>query len=155
MALDYQKLLDDTGWQILELLQQEARITFAELGRRVGLSLPAVAERVRRMEEAGIINGYRTVVDLAKIGLPVMAFIHLKTPSERYPALIAHLRQMPQVVEGHHIAGSDAFILKVVAASIPQLETIITRFSAYGQTTTSIVLSSPVINPVLTREAAG
>ena len=144
MTLESKKLLDEVGWQILRALQENARLSFAELGRRVGLSLPAVAERVRRMEEAEIITGYRAEVDMAKIGLPIMAFIRMNTPSDQYPPLIAWLSSLPQALECHHLTGSESFIIKVVVASIADLETLIGQLSDYGQTTTSIVLSSPV-----------
>lgn len=150
MTLDSQKLLDRVGWQILEALQEEARLSYAELGRRVGLSLPAVAERVRRMEEAGMINGYQAKVNMVDIGLPLTAFVHLRTGQDRYPALITLLKSLPQVLEAHHLAGPDAFIIKIVAASIPHLEGLITRLGVYGQTTTSIVLSSPITSRTLT-----
>ncbi len=154
MALDSKKLLDDIGWQLLQALQENARLSFAELGRRIGLSLPSVAERVRRMEEAGIITGYRAEVDLVQVDLPVMAFIRVSTSGKNYSAFIALVRTLPQVRECHHLTGSDAFLMKVVAASIAHLESLITRLSGYGQTTTSIVLSSPVTKQVVDRDAS-
>lgn len=153
MTLETKKLLDEVGWQILQALQEDARLSFAELGRRVGLSLPAVAERVRRLEEAGIITGYRAEVNMSKIELPIMVFIRMNTPRNQYPALIALLNALPQVLEGHHLTGSESFIIKVVVASIGDLERLIGQLSAYGQTTTSIVLSSPVVKKVISREA--
>ena len=153
MALENKKLLDEVGWQILRALQEDARLSFAELGRRVGLSLPAVAERVRRLEEAGIITGYRAEVNMAKIGLPIMVFIRLNTPRDQYPALIALLNNLPQALECHHLTGPESFIIKIVVASIADLETLIGQLSAYGQTTTSIVLSSPFSKKMMTREA--
>lgn len=144
MSLESAKLLDEVGRNILRALQTNARLSFAELGRRVGLSLPAVAERVRRMEEAGILAGYRAIVNPAKIGLPVMAFVRISTAGNRYAALIAAVCKQPEVLECHHVTGTDSFIMKVAAASISHLEAVITRLSVYGPTTTSIVLSSPV-----------
>jgi Lrp/AsnC family leucine-responsive transcriptional regulator len=153
MTLDSRKLLDEVGWQILTVLQEDARLSFTEIGRRVGLSLPAVTERIRRMEEAGIITGYRVEIDIRKIGLGITAFIRVITPNEKYPALNTLLKSMPEVLESHHLAGADSFIIKVVASSIPHLESLITRLSPYGPTTTSIVLSSPVVKPTYRREA--
>ena len=144
MTLENKKLLDHVGWQLLAALQEDARLSFAELGRRVGLSLPAVAERIRRMEEAGIITGYRAEIAVDKIGLSVMAFIRVSASGKQYPAVISLARELPEVVECHHLTGTDSFIMKVVTSSIPHLEALITRLSSYGQTTTSIVLSSPV-----------
>ena len=153
MTLDSKKLLDEVGWQILTVLQEDARLSYTEIGRRVGLSLPAVVERVRRLEEAGIITGYRAEIDISKIGLGITAFIRVTTASEKYPALNALLKAMPEILESHHLAGADSFIIKVVASSIPHLESLITRLSPFGQTTTSIVLSSPVIKRTYRREA--
>ena len=154
MTLDSKKLLDDVGWKILQELQTDARLSFAELGRRVELSLPAVAERVRRMEQVGIITGYSTQVNLQQIGLPVMAFVHINTVSEKYASITSLAADLPQVLECHHVTGTDSFILKVVAASIPHLEMLITQLSKYGQTTSSVVLSSPITKQVIEREAS-
>ena len=159
MTLDSKKLLDGVGWNLLRELQTDARLSFAELGRRVGLSLPAVAERVRRMEEAGIITGYHAEVDLPEIGISVMAFIRITTTGDRYPSIIQLARDLPEVLECHHLTGTDSFIMKVVAPAISDLEALITQLSTYGQTATSIVLSSPVtkrvIEPGLGRSDAG
>ena len=155
MTLDSKKVLDEVGWQLLSILQEEARVSYAELGRQVGLSLPAVAERVRRMEEAGIIRGYRAEVDLSQINLSVMAFIRISIGGEQYPALISLARDLSEVVECHHLTGEDSFILKVVATSIPHLESLITRLSTFGQTATSIVLSSPVTRKQINRDMVG
>lgn len=154
MTLEYIKLLDEVGWRILIALQEDGRLSFAELGRRVGLSLPAVAERVRRLEEAGIITGYRAEVNMTKIGLAIMAFIRMNASKDQYPALIALLNRLPQVLECHHLTGSESFIIKIVVTSIADLESLIGQLSAFGQTTTSIVLSSPVLKRVIMREAA-
>jgi Lrp/AsnC family leucine-responsive transcriptional regulator len=149
MTLEPKKLLDEVGWRLLRELQVDARLSFAELGRRVGLSLPAVAERVRRMEEAGIITGYHAEVSLAQLGLPITAFIRLNVPRERYPAFITLMGDLSEVLECHHLSGSDAFILKVALTSILHLEVLIDQLSRHGQTTTSIVLSSPVMRRVI------
>lgn len=151
MTLENHKLLDQVGWQILSALQQDARLSFTELGRRVGLSLPAVAERVRRMEDAGIITGYRADVDATKIGMSMTVFVRLTTTGTQYPKIIALAQELPEVLECHHLTGTDSFIMKVIVSSIAHLETLITQLSTYGQTTTSIVLSSPVVKRVLTK----
>jgi Lrp/AsnC family leucine-responsive transcriptional regulator len=156
MTLDPNRLLDYTGWQLLRELQQDARITYAELGRRVGLSLPAIAERIRKMEEAGIITGYRAEVDPAKIGYPVTAFIWIRTAGEhslqKMKVIVPHL---PEVLECYHLTGVDYFIIKVVVDSIQGLEQVIERLQPYGQTTTSIVLSTLLTRQVLGGEAEG
>jgi Lrp/AsnC family leucine-responsive transcriptional regulator len=149
VTLDTKKLLDEVGQKLLYELQQDARLSFAELGRRVGLSLPAVAERVRRMEEAGIITGYRAEVNPSAMGLPILAFIRLSTAGGQYSAVIALIGDLPEVLECHHLTGTDSFIMKVITSSISHLEQLITRLSTYGQTATSIVLSTPVTKRVI------
>ena len=144
------KLLDDIGKQILKALQENARISFSELGRRVGLSSPAVAERVHRMEEAGYIKEYRAIVDQEKLGFPITAFITVTANVGKLKDADDMARAIPEVIEGHHLTGRDGFILKVVVASVGHLEEIINQMSNYGQTTTSVVLSSPVESRVLT-----
>jgi Lrp/AsnC family leucine-responsive transcriptional regulator len=145
-----EKLLDDIGRQILMALQENARISFSELGRRVGLSSPAVAERVHRMEEAGFVKGYRAVVDQERLGFPITAFIRVAPVAGKLKEADEMARAISEVVEGHHLTGADGFILKVVVASVGHLEQIINRMGNYGQTTTSIVLSSPVESRALT-----
>ena len=103
-TVDITKLLDPIGWRILAELQDDARIHFSELGRRVGLSTPAVIERVHRMEEAGIITGYRVEIDRQKVGRPVCAFIRVRVSGDSITRVIAQAREMPEVFECHHIA---------------------------------------------------
>ena len=134
------KLLDDIGRQILRILQEDGRISFNELGRRVGLSSPAVAERVRRMEEAGIILGYRAV------GYPIMAYIRLSIPVSFLAQADELAKAIPEVLECHHLTGSDGVILKVVVSSVGHLEEVISQMGSCGMTTTAIVLSSPVVS---------
>lgn len=140
------KLLDDIGRQILRILQEDGRISFNELGRRVGLSSPAVAERVRRMEEAGIILGYRAVVDHARVGYPIMAYIRLSISVSHLPQADELAKSIPEVLECHHLTGSDGVILKVVVSSVGHLEDVISQMGVCGMTTTAIVLSSPVLD---------
>jgi Lrp/AsnC family leucine-responsive transcriptional regulator len=144
MAFDSEKLLDSTGWQILQALQEDARLSFAEIGRRVGLSPPAVAERVRRMEEVGIISGYRVEINAEKIGLPLTALIALTTTPQQYPQVIALMNNLPEIRSCRHVTGNSSFVIEANAASIAHLERIIEQLSQYGQTSTSIVLSSPM-----------
>lgn len=149
MDFGFERLLDRTGFRILRALQENARLSFSELGRRVALSSPAVAERVRKMEEVGIIAGYHARVDPEKVGLPIMAFVLLRTRTEKYPGVISLVRSVPEILECHHVSGSESFIVRVVASSIPHLENLIERFSPFGETSTLIVLSSPVVKQVL------
>ncbi|MCS6848358.1 MAG: Lrp/AsnC family transcriptional regulator [Anaerolineae bacterium] len=144
MAFDSEKLLDKTGLELLRLLQEDARMSFAELGKRVGLTAPAVAERVRRMEEAGIIAGYHARVSAAKLGLEIRAFIRVSDcePCER---LVELVKTLPEVLECHMLTGSDSYILHVVVASIAHLDALISRLRPLARSiTTSIVLESPV-----------
>jgi len=148
-ALEINKLLDPIGWRILAELQEDARIHFSELGRRVGLSTPAVIERVHRMEEAGIITGYHVEIDRQKVGRPVCAYIRVRVIGDMITHVIAIAREMPEVHECHHIAGEDTFLLKVCVPSSDDLENVIRKFMPYVATTTMLVLSSPVTRRVL------
>jgi Lrp/AsnC family leucine-responsive transcriptional regulator len=139
-----EKLLDQTGLKIIQALQADGRITFAELGRQVGLTTPAVAERVRKLEEAGLIAGYHAEVPPAQVGQGILAFIRLTTVSERYPRVLALAKRRPEFLECHHVSGTESFIFKVVTTSVGHLETIIGELSPFGGTATSIVLSSPI-----------
>ena len=125
-------------------MQENARLSYSELGRQLGLSAPAVAGRVRKMEEAGLITGYHAEVNPAQLGYGVLAFIRLTTSTDKYPRVLELAQRLPEIRECHHVTGGEAFILKVLATSIPHLESIIAQLSAYGATSTSIVLSSPV-----------
>jgi Lrp/AsnC family leucine-responsive transcriptional regulator len=142
--LDKKKPLDKIGRKILDALQKDARVSYAELGKKAGLTPPAVIERVRRMEEAGIIKGYHADVDLKQIGLPITAFVRLRCQSEKYQQVITLSKKLAEVLECHHVSGGDSFVLRVVASSVSHLEEIIGRLSVYGSTETSIVLSAPV-----------
>ena len=137
--------LDETGWRILDALQENARVPFSELGRRVGLSAPAVAERVRRMEDAGLITGYRAELALDKLGFPIVAIIRVAAPEEKCARLKALVQSLAEVLECHHVTGSDAYVLRVVASSMKHLESVIEAVARHGGTpATSVVLSSPV-----------
>jgi Lrp/AsnC family leucine-responsive transcriptional regulator len=148
-TLEITKLLDPIGWRILAELQEDARIHFSELGRRAGLSTPAVIERVHRMEEAGIITGYRVEIDRQKVGRPVCAYIRVRVIGDLISHVIAIAREMPEVYECHHIAGEDTFLLKVCVPSSEALENIIKKFMPYVATTTMLVLSSPITRRII------
>ena len=142
--LDGAALLDDTNRRVLTELQDDARLTMAELGRRVGLSAPAVAERVQRLEQAGVITGYRAEIDPRAIGYPIAAVVRVRPATRQLPKIPEIARDTPEVVECHRITGEDCFFVKLHLRSIEDLEEILDRFVLYGQTTTSIVHSSPV-----------
>ena len=135
---------DDANLQLLAELQVDARLSLAELGRRVGLSSPAVAERLARLEEAGVITGYRAEVDPRALGWALSVVIRIR-PAPRELAKVAELaRRTPEVVECHRITGEDCYIMRAHVREVDDLEELIDRFAVYGQTTTSLVHSSPV-----------
>lgn len=138
------RLLDDAGLEILRALQENARVSIAELSRRVGMSAPAITERVRKMEETGIIAGYHARVSAAHTGYPVTAFVRLRVAQEQFPQIITLARDTPEVRECHHASGEDAFVLKLMASSAEQLDRAISRFRHFGEAHTSIVVSTPV-----------
>jgi Lrp/AsnC family leucine-responsive transcriptional regulator len=144
MTLEIEKLLDETGWRILQALQENARLSFSELGLRVGLSSPAVAERVRRLEDAGIIKSYRAEIDTTKVGYPITAIIRMQVQGDRCTRFSAYVQDMPEVLECYRVTGSDSLIMKVMVSCVEHLEAILDRLSAHGQLTTSIVLSAAV-----------
>lgn len=148
------KLLDAKGWAILRELQLDARLSFAEIGRRVSLSTPAVAERVRNLESAGVITGYRADVDPKKLGLPILAIVRLNVVGDVLPRVTALVRSLPEVIECHRGTGGDSFTLKVAVATVGHLEALIDRLTPFGTTSTSIVLSSPVERRLLEKPLA-
>jgi Lrp/AsnC family leucine-responsive transcriptional regulator len=148
MTFDSQKLLDKTGWALLLLLQENARLSFAELGKRVGLTAPGVADRIHRMEDAGIITRYRVEINLSKVGLPINAIMRVTgcEPSARFAKLV---QTVVEVRECHRVTGSDCFILKLAVSSTAHLEALIDMFEPYGQITTMLVLSTPVADRIV------
>jgi Lrp/AsnC family leucine-responsive transcriptional regulator len=137
-------LLDAIDRRLLEELGDDGRLTMAELGRRVSLSAPAVTERVQRLEQAGVIVGYRAIVDPKAIGYPIAAVVRVRPASRQLHRIPAVARETPEVVECYRITGEDCFFLKLHLRSIDDLEAILDRFVVYGQTTTSIVHSAPI-----------
>ena len=144
LAPGIEKLLDPTGKHLLALLQEDARLSYSELGRQVGLSVTAVIDRIRRLEDAGLITGYEVVLDREKLGLSVLAFVRLQTKPEHYAAVLPLVKSLPAVLECHHVTGEESFVLKIVVATVRELEPLIEQFSKFGQTSTSIVMSSVV-----------
>jgi Lrp/AsnC family leucine-responsive transcriptional regulator len=138
------ELLDDVNRRLLAHLQQDPRLTMSALGRLVGMSSPAVTERVQRLERAGVIRGYRLDVDPAALGLPVTAWVRVR-PGPRQLTKIADLAAgLPNVSECHRITGEDCFLIKLHAATIESITETLDKILLYGQTVTSIVHSSPV-----------
>lgn len=133
--------LDDADWAIIAQLQQEARISLSELGRRVGLSPSATTERVRQLEALGVITGYHAMVDLAKVGYPVLAVVRLKYPGNHHQPLRRLLAERREILECLRTTGDDCYTLKVAAASMGHLETLMDELAGFGSTTTSVVYS--------------
>ena len=137
-------LLDPISLRLLDELQGDARLSLAELGRRVGLSSPAVAERLRRLEEEGAITGYRAEVDPRALGYSLGVVIRIR-PAPRQLSHVAELaRQTDEIVECHRVTGDDCYVMFAHVRDVTHLEEVIDRFAVYGQTTTSIMQSSPV-----------
>ncbi|MBX4179252.1 MULTISPECIES: Lrp/AsnC family transcriptional regulator [Streptomyces rochei group] len=135
---------DATDWLLLDALQRNGRAGYAELARTVSMSASAVTERVRRMEEAGIIQGYAAVVDPERLGLPILAFVRLRHPTANYKPFHDLVAVTPEILEAHHVTGDDCFVIKVAARSMRHLEEVSGRISALGSVTTSVVYSSPL-----------
>ena len=137
--------LDSIGRKLLAELQKDPRASYAELGRRVGLSPSATAERVRRLEDAQIIRGYRVDIDPAALGFTVKAHIRMVCDGERYRQFIQFVKTLDAVRECDHVTGGDALMMKVLVSSIEELEHLIMKLLNYGVPTTSLVLSHTVV----------
>jgi Lrp/AsnC family leucine-responsive transcriptional regulator len=138
------KLLDPVNLRVLDELVSDGRIAMAELGRRVGLSAPAVAERVQRLERAGVIAGYRAELDPRALGFSVSAIVRIRPAPGRLQRIPEVARETPEVAECHRITGDDCYLLRLHLRSIDDLEDVLDRFTPFGLTTTSIVHSTPV-----------
>nr|WP_245746286.1 Lrp/AsnC family transcriptional regulator [Nocardia altamirensis] len=130
--------------RLLNELHDEPRLSMSELARRVGMSAPAVTDRVQRLERSGVITGFRMEVDPAALGMPVTALVRIRPGPGQLPKVIAAAQDTPQVVECFRITGEDCFLLKIHGPSIAELEEVLDTFLMYGQTTTSIVVSEPI-----------
>jgi Lrp/AsnC family transcriptional regulator, leucine-responsive regulatory protein len=147
MASESTYTLDDTDWKLLQALQEDARQSFTALGQCIGLSRPAVAERVKRLEELGIISGYRAEIDLGKLGQGITAFIRMNTNKKDDAAkLTAILFDLEEVKECYRGTGGDCFTIKVVVSSIQHLDAVLEQIREYGNPTTSVMLASVIHN---------
>jgi Lrp/AsnC family leucine-responsive transcriptional regulator len=144
MAMDSTALLDVHGRKLLHELQANSRLSLAELGRRIGLSPTATGERLRQMEEIGILHGYTVDVDREALGLEVLAFIRMSCGGQNYYRLLEYIQTLEEVRECHHLTGGDDLLLKVTTTSLTDLEALIEALLPYGNPVTSLVLSSPV-----------
>lgn len=136
--------LDPTDIRILEALVENARVSTAELARSVGLSSPSVAERIRRLEEAGVITGYSATVSVAAIGRPISAWLRIRPVPGALEKVAEILRSIPEIVECDRITGEDCFLARASLKSIAEMEAMIDRIIPYAMTNTSIIQSSPV-----------
>lgn len=142
--MDSTTLMDQYGRIILAELQANARISTAELGRRIGLSPTATAERLRQMEEVNIVRGYTVDIDREALGLEIFAFIRMSCSGQNYSRFIDYVQTLEEVRECHHLTGGDDFLLKITTNNMANLEALIEALLPYGNPVTSIVLSSPV-----------
>jgi Lrp/AsnC family leucine-responsive transcriptional regulator len=139
-----QRQIDGINLRLLEELQENARLTLAELGRRVGLSAPAVAERLQRLERAGVVAGYAAEIDPRTLGLSLTAVIRIRPAPGQLQNVAQLSQETTEVVECHRITGDDCYFMKAHVRDMGHLEEVIDRFAVLGQTTTAIVQSSPV-----------
>ena len=137
-------LLDAVNLRLLGELQRNPRLPMAELARRVGMSAPAVSERVQRLERAGVITGYRLEIDPGAIGLGVTAFTRIRPMPGSLPKIAELAAELPQVTECYRITGEDCFIMRVYAPALDEFEAVLDKFLMHGQTTSSIVQSTAV-----------
>ena len=150
--------VDGVDLAILEALQENGRLPLSELARQIGMSQPSVSERVKRLEERGVITGYGARIDPARLGLPMMAIIRLRTTHEHIRACLDRFAAMPEVIEAHRLTGEDCFLLKVIVPTPGDLETLVDGVARFGPVTTSLVLRSEPPKPIgraLVRRAAG
>ncbi|SCX61796.1 Lrp/AsnC family transcriptional regulator [Variovorax sp. EL159] len=136
--------IDPKNWQILDVLQEDARTSLTSLSRQVGLSVPSTSERVKRLEEAGVIEGYRAVVPPRKAGYTVTALIGIHTLQPEKARLIKLLKGKSEVLECFHVTGQDSYVLRVIARDIEHLEDFVGSINHLGETRTSIVMSVPI-----------
>ncbi|QJA09914.1 Lrp/AsnC family transcriptional regulator [Romboutsia sp. CE17] len=137
--------MDITDYRIIEILQNDGRISMKDLGKIVGLTSPAVSERVKRLEEAGVIEGYKAIVNPDALGRVIKAFIHISLPSgSAYDQFLEVARKDDRIVECHHITGDDCSLLKVIVKDMYELEHVIDTIKTIGSTKTSVILSTPI-----------
>lgn len=136
--------LDEKDWVLLEQVQEDARMPFAELARRAGLSAPAATERLRRMEDTGLITGHHAAVSAEKLGLTLSAFLEIQVKRADYPRFQAAVRELAWVLECHHVSGRASFVLKVAVPGVAGLEMLIGHLGQFGETSSSLILSTTV-----------
>jgi len=136
-------LRDPTNIAVIRLLRDDPRMAVSELARRVKMSAPAVRERLQRLEEAGILN-WRIEIDPHALGFPISAYVRVRPAPGQLPRLAELAQRMPHVTECHRVTGEDCFVLKIHIEALDELDHVLDQFLAYGQTTTSLIQSTPV-----------
>jgi Lrp/AsnC family leucine-responsive transcriptional regulator len=131
--------LDSHDTRILAELQADARLTMAELGRRVHLSQPAVTERVRKLESAGVITGYRATVDLTRLGYGIRAVVRIGRAE--YARIVKLVQQTPEVVNAYNVTGEDSWVIEIAVIDVPHLDAVVSRFCQLTETSTAIILN--------------
>lgn len=136
--------MDKLNWSILAMLQENARFSYVEIGKEIGLSAPAVAERIQKMEEKGLIEAYLTKINLKAVGLPLTAFVSLKIFAGKLEEFLKLVPTLPEIFECHRVTGNECLIMKAALTSPIHLEALINKLMEFGDPTTSTILSSPV-----------
>ena len=137
-------MIDTIDQRILDELQSEGRVSYRDLGERVGLSAPAVTERVRRLERQGVITGYTATIDPAALGAPILAIIRVHSAGPKAPEIDALAASMPEVIECNRVTGSESHVLRAWCRDLAHLDELIEAFWGYGDTITNVVTSTPV-----------
>lgn len=150
---DFESPGDEKDWILLEAVQHHARVSFAELGRKTDLSAPAAAERLRRLEDAGVIRGYHADVAHDRLGLEMTVLIEMRVPRAQYDRFQRAITRLPWILECHHVSGRAAFVLKAAVPDVTGLELLVGHLSQFGETATSLVMSTVVGRREFTRTA--
>lgn len=150
MGLGSEERLDVTDWKIIELLQVDGRMSFSELGRQVAMSAPAVTERVRRLEELGVIRGYRAVIDHEVLGASLQAITRIRTNHQNHDTIFKAMAKRPEIRWCHVVTGEDCLVVKVACPDISSLEETTGFLAGFGTTTTAVVFSTPIIDAPVT-----
>lgn len=147
-------MLDDIDWMILEELQVHARISYRDLGQIVGLTAPAVAERIRKLERSDVVEGYTARLNIARLGFPILVVIRVRASGDQVGHIDALAQATPEILECHRVTGSESHVLRAMVQSTAHLEQLLDHFRTHGETITNIVTTSPVRTRVITRAAA-
>lgn len=141
--------MDNTDIEILKILQNDGRISMKNLGSKVNLTSPAVSERVKKLEERGIIKGYKAIIDPSKLGLSLEAYIGVAMRPAQLNSFKELVQKEPAIIECHHMTGMDSMTIRVLAKDTAELERLLGKIQKLGKTNTSIILSSPLINKII------